>query len=143
MSWIDNDAIRMRWEAKAALRKYPRCKRKQAETAEMRITPSYSGVPGGGTATRTTENVALSSALTDEESNIISAVEFMLHMQKRYYNADARMKMVRLVYWERTHTMQGVAMEVGYNINTVKSWNTEILTAVYVGLRKDSFSNAK
>lgn len=128
MSW--------RGEARRALREYPRIKRRQAEN-EATITPVYGGAAVQHSASRTTENVALRSTLTEREENIVSAVEFMLAMQSRYYNADARMRMLRLVYWAKTHTMQGAAMEVGYNINTVKAWNTEMLTAVYVALRKE------
>lgn len=127
MSW--------RSEARTALRLYPKLKRRQGEN-EMQITPVYGGAAVQHSASRTIENVALRSTLTEREENIISAVEFMLQMQRRYYNADARLRMLKLVYWSRTHTMQGAAMEVGYNINTVKSWNTEMLTAVYVALRK-------
>ena len=125
-----------RAEARRALRDYPRIKRRQADN-EMQITPVYGGAAVQHSASRTTENVALRSTLTEREENIISAVEFMVAMQSRYYNAEARMKMLSLVYFRRTHTMQGAAMEVGYNINTVKSWNTEMLTAVYVAIRKE------
>lgn len=134
MSW--------RSEARAALRLYPKLKRRQGEN-EMQITPVYGGSAVQHSASRTTENVALRSTLTEREENIISAVEFMLQMQRRYYNADARLRMVKLVYWSRTHTMQGAAMEVGYNINTVKAWNTEMLTAVYVALRKDATGDSR
>ena len=127
-----------RAEARRALRDYPRIKRRQGETGEMQITPMYGGAAVQHSASRTTENVALRSTLTEREENVISAVEFMMAMQSRYYNADARKQMLSLVYFRRTHTMQGAAMEVGYNINTVKSWNTEMLTAVYVALRKDA-----
>ena len=126
-----------RAEARRALRDYPRIKRRQGDN-EMQITPVYGGAAVQHSASRTTENVALRSTLTEREENIISAVEFMVAMQSRYYNAEARMKMLSLVYFRRTHTMQGAAMEVGYNINTVKSWNTEMLTAVYVALKKDA-----
>jgi hypothetical protein len=125
-----------RSEARRALRDYPRIKRRQGDN-EMQITAQYNGVAVQHSASRTTENVALRSTLTEREENIISAVEFMLTMQRRYYNADARLRMLKLVYWSRTHTMQGAAMEVGYNINTVKAWNTEMLTAVYVAIKKD------
>ena len=128
MSW--------RSEARAALRQYPKLKRRQGEN-DMQITPVYGGAAVQHSASRTTEEVALRSTLTEREENIISAVEFMLNMQRRYYNADARLRMLKLVYWSRTHTMQGAAMEVGYNINTVKAWNTEMLTAVYVAIRKE------
>lgn len=133
MSW--------RTEARAALRQYPRCKRKQAETAEMRITPNYGGVAVQRSASRTTENVALSSTLTDEESNIISAVEFMLHMQSHYYNYEARRKMIEVVYFSNNpkrylRSLEYAAEVVEYGERTVKNWNNEILTAVYVGLKK-------
>jgi len=128
MSW--------RGEARAALRAYPKVKRKQSEN-EQQITPVYGGAAVQHSASRTTEDVALRSTLTDREERIIRAVEFALTMQSKYYNADARKRMIRLVYWARTHTMQGAAMEVGYNINTVKSWNHEILTAIYVAIKKE------
>ena len=127
MSW--------RSEARAALRQYPKLKRRQGEN-EMQITPIYGGSAVQHSASRTTENVALRSSLTEREENIISAVEFAMQMQAQYYNADARQKMVTLVYFRRTHTMQGAAMECGYSVETVWKWNTELLAAVYVGLKK-------
>ena len=129
MSW--------RGEARKALRDYPRIKKRQSLLKSQQITPVYGGAAVQHSASRTTEDVALRTTLTEREENVISAVEFMLNMQSRYYNADARMRMVRLVYWARTHTLQGAALEVGYNINTIKAWNTEILTAIYVAIRKE------
>lgn len=129
MSW--------RGEARKALRDYPRIKKRQSLLTSQQITPVYGGAAVQHSASRTTEDVALRTTLTEREENVVSAVEFMLQMQSRYYNADARMRMVRLVYWSRTHTLQGAALEVGYNINTVKAWNTEMLTAIYVAIRKE------
>ena len=102
----------------------------------MRTTPAYNGMPGGGSATRTTEDVALAVKLTPHEENVISAVEFMMKMQCAYPNAQERMKMIKLVYFQRTHTLEGAAMECNYADRTVKRWNNEILTAVYVALKK-------
>lgn len=127
MSW--------RSEARAALRQYPKLKRRQGEN-EATITPVYGGAAVQHSASRTTEDVALRSTLTEREESIISAVEFAMQMQAQYYNGEARHKMVQLVYFRRTHTMQGAAMECGYSIETVWKWNTELLAAVYVGLKK-------
>jgi hypothetical protein len=126
-----------RSEARRALRDYPRIKRRQGDN-EMQITPVYGGAAVQHSASRTTENVALRSTLTDREANVISAVEFAMQMQAQYYNAEARRKMVQLVYFRRTHTMQGAALECGYSIETCWKWNTELLAAVYVGLKKDA-----
>lgn len=66
---------------------------------------------------------------------IVAAVERALKQQKRYYNADARLKMIELVYFKRTHTLYGAAVQVEYSIETLKKWNLELLSAVYVALQ--------
>ena len=124
-----------RRQARRALRDYPRLKKKQTET-EQQITPVYGGSVVQHEASRVTENIALRSTLSDAESNVIAAVEFAMSMQGAYYNADARLKMLELVYYKKTHTLQGAALECGYSIETVWKWNTEVLAAVYVGLKK-------
>ena len=65
---------------------------------------------------------------------VIEAVEFAMKMQSEYYNAQERMRFIRLVYFVKTHTLQGAAMECNYSLRAVNGWNTEILTAVYVAL---------
>lgn len=122
-----------RREAKAALRAYPRI---QKRMKEPKITPDYGGVVVQHEASRTTENIALQSNLTEAEENIVSTVEFALQMQQRCYNANERMKMVQMVYFNHTHTLDGAAQVVGYNINTVKGWNNELLSSVFTGLKK-------
>ena len=122
----------MEWrrQAREALRKYPRLKKKQRENGQQ-ITPVYGGSAVQHEATRVTENVALRSPLSEVEENMIAAVEFALRMQSEYYNAEARLRMISLVYFRRTHTIQGAAIEVGYSFDTCCKWNNEILTAVY------------
>lgn len=124
-----------RREARSALRSYPKLKLKQSLN-DQQITPQYGGPVVQHEASRTTEAAALRTKLTDYEQTVIDAVEFAMEMQGRYYNAEARLKMMRLVYFRKTHTMQGAALEVEYNINTIKAWNTEVLTAVYVFLKR-------
>ena len=128
MSW--------RSEARSALRSYPRIKRRQSELTSQQITPVYGGAAVQHSATRVTENVALATTLTEREENIISAVEFMLSMQRRYANSNERLRMVELVYFKHTHTIDGAADVVHYSPDALWRWNGEILTAVYVGLKK-------
>ena len=64
----------------------------------------------------------------------MAAVAAAMKMQMQYYNAQARLKTVELVYFRQTHTLAGAAAECGYSIETVRKWNLEIMTAVYVGL---------
>ena len=124
-----------RAEARIALKQYPKLKRRQAET-DMQITPVYGGAAVQHSASRTTENVALRSNLTEREENIISAVEFAMRMQHYYPNGDERLKMMELVYFKKTHTLAGAAEVCHYSVDAVFRWNIELLTAVYVGLKK-------
>ena len=125
----------MNWrrEAKRALYDYPRIQKRKASP---QVTPSYEGTMVQHPPSRATENTALASGLSEREEAVIDAVELALEMQTHYHNAEARFLMVKLVYWSRTHTLEGAAVECNYSLDAVKRWNTEILTAVYVGLQK-------
>ena len=132
--WKIRNTMMMGTEARAALRNYPKAKRKQNETGEMQITPAYNGQPGSHTARRTTEDVALRVKLTPYEEAVISAVEFAMDMQCRTHNGQERMLMIKLVYFKRTHTLEGAALECHYSVEAIKRWNNEILTAVYAAM---------
>lgn len=125
----------MNWrrEAKRALYDYPRIQKRKSSP---QVTPSYEGTMVQHPPSRTTENTALASGLSEREEAVIEAVELALEMQTHYHNAQARFLMVKLVYFQRTHTLEGAAVECNYSLDAVKRWNTEILTAVYVALQK-------
>ena len=130
MSW--------RGEARTALRLYPKLKRRQGEN-EMQITPVYGGAAVQHSASRTTEDVALRSPLTDRELNIISAVELELYEQSKYYNADARLKMIQLLYFsDKRMPLEAVAEQCEYSVEALKRWNTEVLKAVSAAINIQS-----
>ena len=130
MSW--------RSEARTALRLYPKLKRRQGEN-EMQITPVYGGAAVQHSASRTTEDVALRSPLTDRELNIISAVELELCEQSKYYNADARLKMIQLLYFsDKRMPLEAVAEKCEYSVEALKRWNTEVLKAVSAAINIQS-----
>lgn len=130
MSW--------RHEAKSALRAYPRLLKKQTtlSAAPTQTTPNYNGVAvRGGEASRSAEEAALRSVLSERERAQLEAVRTALELEKKYPNADARLRMIDLVYFRRTHTLEGAAEVCRYSIETVKRWNAEIQIAVYAALR--------
>ena len=73
-----------------------------------------------------------------EDQTIIRAVEEALADQKENENGAARLRMVELFYFQRTHTMQGAAMECHYSRETIQKWNREILSAVNMALKYES-----
>lgn len=64
------------------------------------------------------------------DSSEARAVKGALEKQMQYYNGDARLRMVELVYFKKTHTLAGASVDTGYSMETINRWNTEILAAV-------------
>jgi hypothetical protein len=58
------------------------------------------------------------------------AIDRALDRQREYYNGEARVKMVELVYFKGTHTLAGAAVATGYAEETVKKWNLELLSNI-------------
>ena len=73
----------------------------------------------------------------EEDQAIIAAVEHALDRQREYYNADARLRMVDMVYFHRTHTLYGAALACGYSTETVKKWNGQIIDSIDGGLARE------
>lgn len=48
---------------------------------------------------------------------------------------DARLAIIDLVYWRRTRTLQGAALDVGYSYDRAKDFHSEFirLVACYMG----------
>lgn len=126
----------MNWksDARKALFAYPKILAKKRDAINVSVTANYSGMPGAHNASRTTENAALKAGLTEREEIVLEAVENALRIQSYYANGAERQKFVELKYFRRTHTLYGAACELHYSEETVKAWNTQILTAVYAGI---------
>ncbi len=45
-------------------------------------------------------------------------------------SGEARLKAIRLVLWERSHTLEGAALAVPCSIATVKRWHGEFIQRV-------------
>lgn len=126
------DGAAWRREAEMIVREYPSLIEKKIEAAGQSVTPAYSGMPGGGTATRTTENAALRSGLLPLEERKLNAVEDALAAQRYFENSDERDKAIELLYFRRKRTrIDRVSRIVGFSVITVKSWNTTFLSMVW------------
>ncbi len=127
------------WQAGArqATRDYPRNHAELLELQRMSVTPSLSGMPGGGGARRATEAAALRQ-LPRERQMAHDAVEHALRMTELFRTAAKRRRMVELVYWRRTHTLYGAGVEIGVSEETAKRWNADFLLCVAGYLRARS-----
>jgi len=125
---MSND-YRWRTRARAAIRRYPELLQAEADLRAGKTTPAYTGMPGGGEASRTTELLAIRELPKDAQRDL-DAVRMALDTIKRYRNADLRLKMIDMCYWRKTHTVDGAAMVLHVSQDTAHLWDRGIIELV-------------
>lgn len=57
-------------------------------------------------------------------------MESVLEMVERMSDARNKRKIVEMVYFKKSHTLHGAAMEIPVGSRTVDRWNARIMSAV-------------
>lgn len=57
----------------------------------------------------------------------IKAVEKTLAEVEKMSNGEARLKMIELVFWEQSHTLQGAALKLYYSYDYVARWHKTVI----------------
>lgn len=114
--------------AKWMLRKYPERIRELEELRARGPGEHTGGKPQGGKP-RPTENMALRE-LPASRQRELDAVRIAMDAQSLRTNGELRRELVRLVYWEQSHTLSGAAMRLHISYDTARQWNKEIIYSV-------------
>ena len=120
---------------KNVVRSYPALKKEYEDLHEQSITAKYSGMPGGGSVSRGTEDIAIRELpYTDQRE--YEAVRRAVEKTKQYKNGTERLAIIDLYYWKKSHTLEGAGYKVGYSYDRTKQIHKEFLVAVatYYGL---------
>lgn len=122
---------------KAVIRAYPEHRSELNSIREQSIVPAYGAAGGGGAASRTVECVALRE-LPEDEMREYEAVEQAMQDAMRFPNGAERLKLIEMVFFNRTHTLQGAAMVLFISYGTAKRWHNRFIenTAEHLGLIK-------
>jgi len=135
-----------RKDTRAIIRAYPELKRRARELHDVSLTANYGtpakvkGVdmnvilPGSGEASRTTEDVALRQ-LSPDDQRALDAVSNAIETTMRHRNGDLRVRIIDLVYWRKSHTLEGAAMAVHVSPKTAKGWHSAFVELVDAYLR--------
>lgn len=102
-----------------ALRAYPALKEKKLALQSATITPNYNPQPGSGEPSRTTENLA-TAQLSPLEENWLSAIDRAISHVGRWRDGDTIMRLIKMVYFKRTHTVTGAADATYISESTAK-----------------------
>lgn len=121
---------------KGMIRRYPDLKAERVELQQQTVTQQLSGMPGGGGTGRTAEQCAireLSGVKQREYKAVDRAVKSTLSITG---SGEDRMRIIELVFWKRSHTLEGAAQEVHCSYRTARRYHGEFIMSVakYYGL---------
>jgi hypothetical protein len=85
------------------------------------------------TAGRATETVALRE-LSPQEQREFEAIERAISVTRGYADGALRLELVSLVFWRRTHTLEGAALRVGVAYVTARRWQQDFIRETARGL---------
>lgn len=114
---------------KGMIRRYPALKAQYADLHSTSTTADYSGMPKGGGGGRALEAVALRE-LPYTSQREYEAVRRAVEDTERYRNGQDRLKVIRLVLWDRSHTLEGAALMVPCHYKTAQGWHNEFIRMV-------------
>lgn len=116
---------------KNMIRAYPGLKKEYDDLHEQSVTPNLSGMPGGGEVSRGTENIALRE-LSGPNQAEYDAVRKTIAITEHMRTGADRLKLMDLVFWKNSHTLQGAAMVVHVSYDTAINYHGDfIMMAAY------------
>ena len=115
--------------AKAMIRQYPSLKTEYEDLHRQNVTASMTGLPGGGSASRTTEKVALRQ-LPAIKQREFDAVDMAIQVTRKMPNGRDRMKVISLVYWKEGLTIEGAAQRIPCSKETAWRYHRDFVRLV-------------
>lgn len=115
---------------KGMIRRYPELCARDRELHEIAVTPRYGGTGSGrGGRSDPVANAALRElpAVNQKE---LDAVQKAIRTTRKLETGGQRLRMVKMVYWDRTYTLEGAAMRLNVSPATAKRWNGEFIREV-------------
>lgn len=114
---------------RGVVRAYPDLRREYEELHQQSITAGMSGMPGASGVSRKTEDIAVRE-LPYTKQREYEAVRRAIETTKTMQNGLQRLRIIELVYWKRSHTVEGAAMRVGYSVDRGKQLHGDFIRLV-------------
>lgn len=112
------------------------------ELAEFQKARAYAQQASGGTGKsgkiskpveRAVEQIAEEERIRYLEK-AVKAVDFALEMVSLKPNGEDTLKLFNLLYYHKTHTLEGVALQIGKSVETTKRYNKYFLKMIAVSM---------
>lgn len=114
---------------KGMIRRYPHLKARYADIRDVSLTAKYGEHVRSKTVGSSTEIAALRELpLTAQRE--YEAVKCAADTTSRLIDGAERLRLVDLVFWRRTHTLAGAAMQCHVSYRTAQRWHGEFIRLV-------------
>jgi phage transcriptional activator, RinA family len=113
---------------------YPNLLAEKKDKQGASITASYSGMPRSGQPSRTSENCAMRQ-LSPREEEELEAVRLAIEDIGRQRDGRDILRIVEMVDWARTHTLQGAADRLHISERTARALRSRFIYAVAKNMR--------
>lgn len=121
---------------KGMIRRYPELCARQEELRRTKMSPNLAGMPGAhGQVSDPVADAALRE-LPEINRREMEAVRQAIAETLTLDTGQERIQVIRCVFWDKTHTLEGAAMKLHRCKRTVAQWHGEFIRCVakYFGL---------
>lgn len=135
---------RYRWwpYVKNVIRTYPELRKTLTEPVCTPMTARYGPQTPQNGLGRALES-AVTKKLSSRDVAEFEAVEAAIRETAKMENGEARLEIIDLVYWKRSHTLAGAGMQVGYSYEWAKRAQRRFALSVAENLGLEEKSNPK
>ncbi len=113
--------------AREILWRYPQLKKEHDELHSQSLTADLSGMPRGGSASRTTEMIALRQLPPADEQEY-QEVTNALRITKSLPDGESKVKLIELMYFKHGGIkMENAALKVNVSYSNARRWHKEFL----------------
>ena len=136
---------RYRWwgYVKNVIRAYPELRGRLLEALDTAVTARYGPQTRRNGSGRPIERSVV-QRLSGRDAEEYEAVNAAIRETARMSNGEARLAIIDLVYWKRSHTLAGAGMQVGYSYRHTQRVHEQFayLVAENLGLKEKMASKS-
>lgn len=129
---------RKRWwgYVRSVIYYYPKHQAALRELRQTSVVAGYNGMPHTGGVGNPTAQAA-TRHLSPDDQREYDAVYLAIQRTRCMPNGHLRLKVIRLVYWDRSHTVDGAGLAVGYQSRQARKIHGDFvrLVAENLGLK--------
>jgi RinA family phage transcriptional activator len=114
---------------KFIIRQYPKLKKELETPLETAVTPNYGGIGGGGGISRPVERAVIHD-LNPRDQRRYDAVDAAIRKTMEKSSGKDIIRLIDMVYFAKTHTIAGAALEIPISENQAGRWNGDFIRLV-------------